>query len=107
MPECAAARWITTKIEDTATINTSLTDLSADQRFALNIKTAISCAGFGNNSPALRLGPLLGTHYAGAAPALRSRHTAFTSCAGANGFVTRTLLGTPIERHVAAPPPVT
>ncbi len=106
MPGCAAAEWIRAKIEDTVT--TRLIDLRASQRSASNIQTAISCAGFAINSPVLRLGPLVyGTRYAGAAPSLRSRQTALTSCAGANGLVTRTLLGTPSERQFAAPTPVT
>ncbi len=64
MPGCAAAEWIRAKIEDTVT--TRLIDPRASQRSALNIQTAISCAGFAIKSPVL--GPLL------TVPIMRAQH---------------------------------
>ena len=59
--------------------------------------------------PAQQARPVAGLDYAGAAgglPALRSCETAVTSWAGANGLGTMTLLGTPLEGHSAALPPL-
>jgi hypothetical protein len=44
---------------------------------------------------------LMGRYVVGA-PLLRSWETTKTSCAGANGLVKRTLLGTPREAHWSA-----
>jgi hypothetical protein len=44
--------------------------------------------------------------YAVGVPALRSCATAVTSCAGANGLVSKILFGTPLEAHSSALSPV-